>query len=130
MYIIITSFVTFCFQCFQDTYTTMREIPTKSNQFLKLIETDATNSVLTRGDATYRPCDELVMASAIHGNDVIMDSVSCYAMVEMDGQVTRGQMVVDWREKLNKKPNVHIITDLNMNMYKQLLFETASGNAC
>ena len=103
----------------------MRAIESPTNQFLKVIEVNATKSVVDRGDTHYRPCDELVMAAAIKESHMITDKVTCYADVETGGLMTRGQMVVDWKLKFGKTPNVTLILSMNSEEYCKLLTDTA-----
>lgn len=66
------------------------------------------------------PADEAAMACALRG-DVIKSSIHVYATVETKGQYTYGQMVVDWRQKLEKSPNVTIVTELDQTLYEHLM---------
>ncbi|XP_002732851.1 nucleoside hydrolase-like [Saccoglossus kowalevskii] len=56
--------------------------------------------------------------------DAIVESVQHYATVELHGQLTRGQMVVDWYGKLNKHKNVNIIKKLNIDIVKEMLIQS------
>ena len=40
--------------------------------------------------------------------------------MELQGQLTRGQMVVDWRGKFGKEPNVDIVTKIDIEKVKKL----------
>lgn len=44
-----------------------------------------------------------------------------YATVEVKGQYTWGQMVVDWNSVLKKQANVKIVTDINQSTYELIL---------
>lgn len=57
----------------------------------------------------YRSCDAFAMAVAIDSS-VVLDKVDIYASVELNGTLTRGMLVPDWRNKLQKSPNVTIVT--------------------
>ena len=56
----------------------------------------------------YRSCDLCAMATVVRG-DIVMETQSVYATVELHGTYTRGMMVVDWREDLGKEPNVTLV---------------------
>jgi len=38
--------------------------------------------------------------------------------------LTRGQMVVDWRGHLGKKPNVRIVEEVNIEAHKALMMKS------
>lgn len=71
----------------------------------------------------YTTCDLLAMAVAVQP-DIVMKETSVYATLEMHGHLTRGQMVVDWRGHLGKKPNVKIVQQVNMEAVKALMMES------
>lgn len=57
----------------------------------------------------YRSCDAFAMAVAIDSS-IVLDKVDIFASVELNGTLTRGMLVPDWRNKLQKSPNVTIVT--------------------
>ena len=67
----------------------------------------------------YYSCDPLAVAIAIDPS-VVLESVRAYCTVELQGEYTRGQMVVDWRSHLNKAPNVELVLKLDIDKVKQL----------
>ena len=77
------------------------------------------------GERGYIMCDEVLVAVALQPS-LVTSSVTQYATVELNGSVSRGQMVVDWRGFLNKKPNVVIVTDINRAALKSLLLKALS----
>ena len=64
-------------------------------------------------------CDPLAVAMAIEP-EVVLESQHVYATVELRGDVTRGQLVVDWRGHLSTTPNVELVTKLDVEKMKQL----------
>ena len=98
----------------------MRNIGTAKADFMKTIDAHSVEHVQKLGKQTFIPADEALMACALSG-DVIKKSSRVYATVETKGQYTLGQMVVDWQGKLEKQPNVTIVTDMDQTLYEQLL---------
>ena len=70
-------------------------------------------------DDEYYCCDGYAMAVALD-NSVIKESVHKYCTVELHGQITRGQMIVDWNGVTQKKPNVEVMMRLNMQKVEKL----------
>ncbi len=64
-------------------------------------------------------CDPVAMAVAID-DDVLLETDPQYCAVELRGQLTRGQMVVDWNRFLKKDPNVDLITKVDVEKVKKL----------
>ena len=62
-------------------------------------------------------CDPVAMAIAID-NSVLKKMDRKYCAVELRGELTRGQMVVDWNGVLRKEPNVGIITKVDLSIIK------------
>ena len=67
-------------------------------------------------------CDPVAMAIAID-NSVIIETDRKYCDVELKGELTRGQMVVDWNGFLKKEPNVNIITKVDLSIVKTFFEE-------
>ncbi|GAB1607795.1 inosine-uridine preferring nucleoside hydrolase-like isoform X2 [Argonauta hians] len=70
----------------------------------------------------YIMCDELAMVAAMR-NDSILESHDVYAQVEVAGKLTRGQVVLDWRNITGKTPNVKIVTKMDTKIIEDLLFK-------
>ena len=70
----------------------------------------------------YHSCDPAAMAVAID-NTVALETNRKYCTVELSGTLTRGQMVVDWNGRLNKEPNVYIVTRVNLETVKRFYEE-------
>ncbi|XP_028396688.1 probable uridine nucleosidase 2 [Dendronephthya gigantea] len=62
-------------------------------------------------------CDQFA-ASIIACPEIILEQENVYATVEVQGCYTRGQMVIDWRNKLKKRKNVFIVTEIDIEKYK------------
>ncbi len=112
--------IEYCISKLQQTYDDLRKQNSAKNALLKSIEDYGILRWRRRGEPTYVPCDELAMACAINSN-VIVEKTSVYATVEYQGQHTKGQMVVDWNQKLNKDHNVFIVTEMNVKLYLSML---------
>jgi inosine-uridine nucleoside N-ribohydrolase len=70
-------------------------------------------------------CDQAAMAVAID-NSVALETMSCYATVELQGSVTRGQTVVDWPRRLGKEANVRIVTALDQERFLEMIVQGLS----
>ncbi|XP_063423554.1 nucleoside hydrolase-like isoform X1 [Mytilus trossulus] len=75
----------------------------------------------------YEMADQFLMAIALDEN-IIMESKTVYADVELKGEVTRAQMVVDWNKMLGKEPNVKIVTKFDRDRAEQMLMESLNEN--
>jgi len=71
----------------------------------------------------YTSCDPLAMSVAVQP-EIVTKETSVYATLELHGQLTRGQMVVDWRGHLGKKPNVRIVEEVNIEAHKALMMKS------
>ena len=67
--------------------------------------------------------DELAVAAAIN-DDLMIETRHMYGTVELAGKHTRGEMVWDWRGRTGQKPNIHLVTKINANVLKQMLFNS------
>lgn len=71
----------------------------------------------------FQTYDELAMAVAIRP-DIVLREGRVFATVELHGYFTRGQMVVDWQNKLNKKCNVTLVYQIDTEELKQLILDS------
>ncbi|XP_057373441.1 nucleoside hydrolase-like [Daphnia carinata] len=70
---------------------------------------------------TYIVCDQLAVAAAIDPRYVTQQSLH-YATVELSGNYTRGQMVVDYGKKIvGKTPNVYLIDRVDIELFKKMM---------
>ena len=95
---------------------------TVKNSFLTCIQQTMKN-VKSRGRKSWMHCDEIAMALALNKN-VLKEKRTDYATLELIGTYTRGQMVVDFRNIWANEANVDIVTDINMELFIQLLKES------
>ncbi|XP_076452412.1 nucleoside hydrolase-like [Babylonia areolata] len=102
----------------------------RSNFLRDSLEFDVTTGK-TSGRPGFRTCDGLAMAVAVaadneEGQAVVTEGEDAYATVELCGQLTRGQMVVDWAGTLGKEKNVRLVLGLDMARVRQLLLSVVS----
>ena len=69
--------------------------------------------------------DSLMMAMAIE-HDLILESRDCFVDVEYSSELTRGYSLVDLNGVLNKEPNTTVITRVDNDGFKRMLFELLS----
>jgi inosine-uridine nucleoside N-ribohydrolase len=68
----------------------------------------------------YNTCDGYAMAAVL--DDKVARCVeTVHATVELNGHLTRGQMVVDWSKVWKKNPNVELILELDMERVQDML---------
>ncbi|MCC6905652.1 MAG: nucleoside hydrolase [Anaerolineae bacterium] len=65
--------------------------------------------------------DPLAMAVAIEPERVITRSERHYVQLELSGYSTRGQTVVDWRDRLGKTANTTIVISVDMQRVYELM---------
>ncbi|XP_064650180.1 nucleoside hydrolase-like isoform X1 [Lineus longissimus] len=68
----------------------------------------------------YMCADQFSMATALD-NSVAMETLNCFATVELHGEFSRGQLVLDHSGMLGHKPNVDIVISINMEKFKSVL---------
>ncbi|XP_062569200.1 nucleoside hydrolase-like isoform X1 [Saccostrea cucullata] len=101
------------------------DLNTRKSTFLQ----DITKASVKRQKADREPgfcsCDAQAMAVAIDSS-IVLKSVDIFATVELNGNLTRGMLVADWRDKLKKSPNVTIVekTDPNksLSIWKSMFY--------
>lgn len=71
-------------------------------------------------DQEYVMADQNLMAVALDTN-VCVESMEVYADVELKGELTRGQMVVDWMKQTGNEPNVKIVTKIDRNLVESMV---------
>lgn len=101
-----------------DVNDTLRRMSGVKAELMKKIESKLIGSWKSRGD--YVICDELAMAAALD-EKCIMESEQVSAEVECFGQLTRGQVIIDWANKTKKPKNVRLVTKMNMEIVKTLM---------
>lgn len=68
----------------------------------------------------YCNCDPLAIASALSKDRVMGNVEAKYCTVELNGHMTRSQVIVDWLNQADVAPNVKIVTDFNMEAFKEM----------
>lgn len=71
----------------------------------------------------WNPCDAFVSAIFLKPDEIIQKSRNCHATVELSGNLTRGQVVIDHLQQNQK--NIIIVEEMNVDKCKQLLLWTA-----
>lgn len=66
------------------------------------------------------PCDETAMAMAMDDR-VIKESTKCYVSIELAGNLTRGQVIIDWNNTTKNGMQVEVVTELKMEEYIKCL---------
>lgn len=51
--------------------------------------------------------------------ECVLETEERFCTVEVQGEFTKGMLVVDWKNHLGKKPNVHIVTKLNTDIIER-----------
>ena len=70
----------------------------------------------------YCSCDATAMAVVLD-RSVATETKDIYVTVELAGSYTKGQMICDWRKKLNREPNVTIVTTFDALKVRKYLGE-------
>ena len=100
---------------------------TKKSDFLKALERKSVSYSKQQNWKGFVPADELLLACALN-DDVIKESCDVFATVELKGEFTWGQMVVDWNSVLKKSPNLKLVTDIHSVKYVDLLYKAVDRN--
>lgn len=101
-------------------YRKLRSGNNRITNFLQKIEQLSVNYSIEHEWGSFIPCDEVLVACCLN-HDVIKTCHEVYATVELKGQYTWGQMVVDWTSVLKKNKNVRLVTDVEEKIYKDML---------
>ena len=106
----------------QDTYRSLRDTHTKKSDFLQALERKSVAYSKQHNWKGFVPADEILLACAL-SDDVITSSHDVFATVEIKGEFTWGQMVVDWNSVLKKPSNLKLVTDVDSSKYLDLLYQ-------
>ena len=110
---------------FQDWYEKISTMNTKKAQFHARMNT----KIVIRRKNEYKAkfyfsCDPYAMACALDSS-AALDVEAKYCSVELHGQATRGQMVVDWDSRMGNPPNVNVVkkvdADVVMRFFEHML---------
>lgn len=71
--------------------------------------------------------DPVAMAIALDRDNVVTHAAHHYVEVESESPLTRGMSVVDSLHVTGKPPNVEVVRSIDIQRFKQMVFEAASG---
>jgi len=77
----------------------------------------------SRGVSGYIFWDQLAIAVLLEPSTV-KEAAEVYANVELHGNLTRGQMVIDWQNYLKKPANIRLVTRLNHQDCKDMMIQS------
>lgn len=83
----------------------------------------AEKSIYAVEEKIWLPCDAFLAAIFLHPK-IAKTSNKCKASVELRGHKTRAQMVIHHMDQ--KEPNICLITEINMDLFKSLMVDTFS----
>ena len=124
-----------CGVMMQSWFDEFTSIDTARGRFVKSIVSNAIETYYSGRQASdsnrklYITCDEIVAAIAVDERIVTgVREVTCLG-VETVGRMTRGQLVIEWREADIDKSQLHtvrLVTSINQQMYERMLIESVS----
>ncbi|CAI5772127.1 IU_nuc_hydro domain-containing protein [Podarcis lilfordi] len=95
----------------------MKKIFSHSFEFSKILGENPGEKEWRSG---FVPCDSYAMAAAIEEN-FVTEYTAIGVTVELKGSLTRGMMVVDWSNKLNKENKAFIMKNCDLGKFQSLL---------
>lgn len=113
---LMLSLVVFLLQDFFDLWT---NAGTHVSDFVKRSVLESAKPARVGGREGYRSCDGYCMALVID-RSVVLSAEPVYCTVELSGQFTRGQMVVDWDGLLQQPCNTLVVKELDIEKIKLL----------
>ena len=75
------------------------------------------------GGGPFIDCDPFPLCAAIKPEIVLQEKL-VHATVEVQGSLTRGQMVVDWGGKLKKECNVRLLEKMDLNLFMEMMLKS------
>ncbi len=98
------------------------------------IKSSVTNVMNPVDEAIYRPknktqwnpCDAFLISVYLEKEKAVQKSKECFATVELNGEMTRGQVAIYHVTGSQKNPNVLIIESVNSDICKSMLYWTAT----
>ena len=75
------------------------------------------------GTGPFITCDPFALCAAIQPKIVLQEKV-VHATVELQGSLTRGQMVVDWQGILKKDCNVRLLEKLDLKLFMEMMLHS------
>ncbi|GFO19906.1 pyrimidine-specific ribonucleoside hydrolase rihb [Plakobranchus ocellatus] len=92
---------------------------TPASEFIRRSVLESAKPARVAGREGYRSCDGYCMALVLD-RSVVHSAEPVYATVELSGQLTRGQMVVDWDGLLGQPCNALIVKELDIGKIQAL----------
>ena len=93
----------------------LRSIKTVVGAFFELMERE-----VSKKWPIYTTWDENAVAAFVKPA-IVQEEKFVYATVELKGDYTRGQMVIDWAGRLKRSPNVTIVTKLDSKILYDMI---------
>ena len=114
----------------QEWYERFINTDTALGRFFKKIEakTLATYYSDSKFFGSYVTCDPLAIAIVIDP-DLITSGQRLYCDVELTGELTRGQTVVDWKGSTNESENVFLVKDVDVKRFEELMMLIVSDRS-
>lgn len=103
-----------------DQLDTLRAIDTPKGKFFHAITARGKERMVRLNRPGYFIPDPLAMAAVLEP-ETVTHSEQRYIQLELAGQLTRGQTVVDWYGRTGKTPNATIITRLDMGRVYEMI---------
>ena len=88
------------------------------------MQQQSVSGVKRRGRKGWVHCDEIAVALAIDHN-IFKQGRKTFATVELTGDKTRGQMIIDERKNYTQKENVTIVTEIEKELFLKYLKHAA-----
>jgi len=92
---------------------------TRAAQLLNDVHGFSVDPMEPKKDNKFWAYDQLAMAIVVDP-EIVVEAKEAYAVVELHGQLTRAQLVVDWSNKLGKTPNVRIVSRVDQTRYEKV----------
>ncbi|XP_053170735.1 inosine-uridine preferring nucleoside hydrolase-like [Scomber japonicus] len=87
----------------------------------KMVQTERYQKELVAGSG-FNPCDTYALAAAID-DTLVTESEQVAVSVELKGTYTRGMMVLDYLDLLNKKHKAFIMKKIDVEKFKKMLMD-------
>ena len=108
----------------QDFYNRLVNMNTKKSRFLGGIFQYVWKRLKSLEVPKFLSYDQAAIAVVINSK-VAMETKALYVTMELAGSTTRGQMVVDWTARMGRKPNVDLVTKLDMELFENMMVAAA-----
>lgn len=95
---------------------------TKRAEFMRKISTKI-KEYEEKMNGEFISCDPFALCAALQPK-FVQEETSVHATVELKGGLTRGQMVIDWRQMLQKPVNVRLITKMDLELFKEIMMNS------